>query len=183
MRLSFLLFAFGVASVSLAGPAGADGEGEGAPAAKVDFKVVVWYCKADPIDTFQYQTYDVRKNEYTSAVDDWVEMMRTRYPNYAVVVRDVDISRETGPTETRKVGSVVYRELLSAAAAQGIFVGQEAPPLNLPKLPERPKFLDAPILPREPYPGYGYSPILPMFYQNPLPAGFPVPMPYPRPHP
>lgn len=182
-RLLLTWVALGLTSIALVGPARADGEGEGSPAAKVDYKVVVWYRKSDPIDTFEYQTYDVRKNEYTPAVDEWVEMMRTRYPNYEVVVRDVDISRETGPTETRKVGSVIYRELLSAAAAQGVFVGPEAPPLNLPKLPERPKFLDAPILSPGPYPGYGYSPILPMFYQNPLPAGFPVPMPYPRPHP
>lgn len=183
MRAPLVWIALGFASIALSGPAWADGEGEGAPAAKVDYKVVVWYRKSDPIDTFEYQTYDMRKDEYTPAVDDWLELMRTRYPNYKVVVRDVDISRETGPTETRKVGSVVYRELLSAAAAQGVFVGQEAPPLKLPKLPQRPRFLSEPVLPRGPFPGYGYSPILPMFYQNPLPAGFPVPMPYPRPHP
>jgi len=183
MRIPLVWIAFGVASIALAALARADGEGEDAGASKVDFKVVVWYSKADPIDTFQYQAYDLRKNEYTPAVDEWVEMMRTRFPNYEVIVRDVDVARETGPTETRKVGSVIYRELLSAAATQGVFVGAAAPPLSSSTAPQRSRFFDAPVLPRGPFPGYGYSPILPMFYQNPLPMGFPVPMPYPRPHP
>lgn len=184
-RLLWVWTALIISSIALAGPAWADGEGEGAASAqgRVDYKVVVWYRKSDPIDTFKYQSYDLRKNEYTPAVDDWVELMRTQYPNYEVVVRDVDISRETGPTEKRKVGSVIHRELLSAAAAQGIFVGQEAPPLDLPTVPQRPRSFIAPSLPREPIPGHGYSPLLPSFNQNPLPAGFPVPVPYPRPHP
>lgn len=148
------------------------------PAPAVDYKVVVWYRKTDPIDTFKYQIYDLRRNEYTPAVDEWVEMMRTRHPNFEVVVRDVDLAREKGPNETRKVGSVVYRELLSAAAAQGVFLGGAAP------LERRRYERPAPSTPSlGPMPGYGYSPLLPMYFQNPLPAGFPVPMPYPRPHP
>jgi len=183
MRPLLIWIAFGLASVALAGPLRADGEGEGAAAPKVDYKLVVWYRKTDPINTFRYQIYDLRENEYTPAVDDWVEMMRTRYPNFEVVVRDVDLAREKGPSDTRKVGSVVYRELLSAAATQGVFVGASAPTPNFTTTPRHPRFFDAPALPRGPLPGYGYSPILPMFNQNPLPMGFPVPMPYPRPHP
>lgn len=183
MQFSRLWIAFGVASIALAGVARADGEGEDEPDPKVDYKVVVWYNKSAPIDTFKHQTYDLRKNEYTPTVDEWVEMMRTRYPNYEVVVRDVDVARETGPNDTRKVGSVIYRELLSAAATQGVFVGAAAPPLSPSPTFRRPKPLATPPSSLGPMPGYGYSPILPMFYQNPLPQGFPVPVPYPRPHP
>lgn len=183
MRPPLVWIAFGVASIALAGPAGADGEKQVGDSPGADYKVVVWYRKTDPIDTFKHQIYDLRKNEYTPAVDDWVEMMRTRHPNFEVIVRDVDLAREKGPNDTRKVGSVVYRELLSAAATQGVFVGAAAPPLPTSTLSQRPQFLNAPVLPRGPFPGYGYSPILPMFNQNPLPMGFPVPMPYPRPHP
>jgi len=183
MRPLLIWIAFGVGSISPAGLARADGEGEGAPDPNVDYRVIVWYRKAEPIDTFKYQIYDLRKNEYSPAVDEWVETTRARYPHFEVIVRDVNVARETGPNDTRKVGSVIYRELLSAAAAQGVFVGAAARPLRPSAALERPRFFDAPVLPRGPFPGHGYSPILPMFYQNPLPQGFPVPMPYPRPHP
>lgn len=87
-----------------------------------DFKVVAWYDRASPVATFHYQAYDLRKGDYTPAVDQWIAMMRSTFPRYEVVVRDVDLSHEEGPTETRKVGAVIHRELLAAAAAEGIFL-------------------------------------------------------------
>lgn len=143
---------------------------------RVDFKVVTWYDRADPIATFQYRGYDVRKGEYTPAVDDWLKTMRERHPDYEVVVRDVDLAREPGPTERRKVGAVIHRELLAAAAAEGLTLGGSA----------RGVLSDAPRTVRlrpiaDPRP---YLPAIPMMFdQNPTPYGFPVPMPFPRPHP
>lgn len=142
----------------------------------IDYKVVAWFDRADPISTFQYQAYDVRKGEFTPAVEAWLGMMREKFPNYRVVVRDVDLAREQGPTERRKVGAVIHRELLAAAAAEGVFLGPSAGDV-VGKAPRTVR-LD-PI--SQPFP---YLPSVPMsFQQNPTPSGFPVPMPFPRPHP
>ena len=46
----------------------------------VDFKVVVWYRKSDPLGTFKYEIYDVRKGEYTPKVDEWVKDVQNEIP-------------------------------------------------------------------------------------------------------
>ena len=109
-----------------------------------EFKVAIWYRRDRPLDTFRYQIYDLRKGEYTGAVDDWLTLMRTRFPGYESVVRDVDLSREKGETESLKVGSIIRQELLAAAALEGVFIGGAAggpslsrgPRLGLPPRPE-----------------------------------------------
>jgi hypothetical protein len=109
-----------------AGPGEAGGvrrPAAGRGAARADFVVLIWYRRADALGTFQYQTYDVRKDEYTGAVDDWIKLMREKHPAYLVRVRAVDLRRERGETETLKVGSVIYRELLIAAAESGVVLG------------------------------------------------------------
>ena len=92
-------------------------------AQNADFKVLVWYRNSDPLGTFKYQIYDVRKGEYTPKVDEWIKDVKTKYPGYYVVVRDVDLKREKGETELLKVGSVIYRELPCAAGVAGIAIG------------------------------------------------------------
>jgi hypothetical protein len=87
-----------------------------------DYVVLVWYLRDKPLDTFQSQTYDVRKGEYTPAVDAWVELMRSKHPRYLVRVHAVDLDRERGATEQLKVGSVIHRELLMAAAQSGVIL-------------------------------------------------------------
>lgn len=149
-------------------------------ARRADYKAVFWYRRDRPIETFQYQVYDVREGEYTKAVDDWTEMMRQKYPRYEVAVREVDLDREKGPNEKRKVGAVVHRELLAVAAAAGVFVGPLGSPLSGVPSQDRSPVLGE-LGPKRLAPRY--SPLGPMLYQNPSPAGFPVPMPYPRPHP
>ena len=47
---------------------------------RADYKVVIWYRQDRPLDTFKYQIYDVRKGEYTPAVDAWLELMRIEAP-------------------------------------------------------------------------------------------------------
>jgi hypothetical protein len=92
-------------------------------AEKADFKVLVWYRKRDPLGTFKYEIYDVRKGEYTAEVDEWIKDVQTKFPGYYVVKRNVDLSRETGQTELLKVGSVISRELAVAAGSAGIVIG------------------------------------------------------------
>jgi hypothetical protein len=124
-----VLMALGAARAQAFGP----GEAAGGPPARqavkalpgrADFVVLVWYRRDNPLATFQSQTYDARKGQYTAAVDDWVQAIRTKYPAYLVVVRAVDLSRVAGETEQLKVGSVIHRELLIAAAASGVVLGE-----------------------------------------------------------
>jgi hypothetical protein len=60
---------------------------------------LIWFRRADPLATFKYQVYDVRKGEYTAAVETWVKDVQTKYPSYLAVVRDVDLKHENGETE------------------------------------------------------------------------------------
>jgi hypothetical protein len=147
-----------------------------------DFKVVIWYRQNDPLGTFKYEVYDVRKGEYTSAVDAWVQNIEKRYTAYFVVVRGVDLKRERGETEQLKVGSVIQRELTVAAALAGVFVGGGPPTgfgfgttQGLSRASGRAEMRT----PNRPLGAAGID----RSYLNPLPIPFPVPIPYPRPHP
>ena len=80
---------------------------------------MVWYRRDGPLDTFKYQVYDVRKGQYTPAVDVWIQLLRTKYPAYDVMIREVDLTREQGETESLKVGSVVKRELPGRRSSRG----------------------------------------------------------------
>ncbi|MHB1558847.1 MAG: hypothetical protein ACYC61_15450, partial [Isosphaeraceae bacterium] len=143
--------------------------------AGADFVVLVWYRGDDALETFKYQVYDVRKGEYTGAVDDWVAMMRRKFPGYVVRVRRVVLAKEQGATDSLKVGSVIHRELIGAAAMSGIVLGeplQAGPGLSSPSRPAaRTELWSEP-------PGAGGQTNI-----NPVDRGSPFPVPYPRPHP
>ncbi len=163
--------------------AGDDGKAQkpaAAPAPAVDLTgadlvVLVWYREGNALETFKDQVYDVRKGEYTPAVDDWVAMMRRKYPGYVVRVRRVVLAKEKGATEQLKVGSVIQRELLGAAAMAGIIVGEPLQPGPGPSSPSRPA---ARTNHWPASPGAGGQTNL-----NPVERGSPFPIPYPRPHP
>jgi hypothetical protein len=157
------------------GPGEAAGGAQRGQAAVADFKVLVWYRRDDALGTFKHQVYDLRKGEYSSAVDAWIKDIRARYPAYIVLVRDVDLQREKGETDKLKVGSVIKRELMIAAAMSGVVIGgpptiSSSPPQSLPNLAPR----------ANPQPGRFSSD---RSFLNQNPALFPVPVPYPRPHP
>jgi hypothetical protein len=148
-----------------------------------DFVVAIWYRRDQPLDTFKYQIYDARKGQYTKAVDEWLALMRAKYPSYAVIMRTVKLDEEAGQTESLKVGSVIKRELLAAAALQGVFLG-EAGRGGLPRsflpwsgIQTGPAPILRPSAARPAFPGAGVSNL------NAPGPSFPVPMPYPRPHP
>jgi hypothetical protein len=165
LKPAFFLLAVPAAAVAGFGPAEA-----AAHARRADFRVLVWYRRAEPLETFKYQVYDLRKGEYTGAVDTWIDGVRTKHREYIVIVRDVDLNRETGETESLKVGSVIERELLVAAAMAGVLLG--GGPTIAPRPPQR----------------LQVNPMLPPIrndrsFLNPNPTPFPIPVPYPRPHP
>jgi hypothetical protein len=141
----------------------------------IDYVVLVWYRRDDPLATFQYQTYDVRQGEYTAAVDDWIRLMRARYPRYLVRVHRVDLDRERGATEQLKVGSVVHRELLMAAAESGVILGA---PLRIGTGPSPAQRASSRAQVFTEAPGAGGASGI-----NPPAGHSPFPVPYPRPHP
>ena len=97
------------------------------------------------------------------------------------MVRDVDLAREKGETESLKVGSIIQQELLAAAAMEGVFLGGAAAG-------------PAPAIAYQAWTSFrtragsaGRSPLRPglsgTIDLNPPRPSFPVPVPYPRPHP
>jgi hypothetical protein len=143
--------------------------------ANCDFKVVVWYRRADSLGTFKYEVYDVRKGEFTPDVEKWIATVRLKYPGYTALVRDVDLKREKGANEKLKVGSVVKRDLAVAAAIAGIGGGSSfevdiGPKNSSQNISPRPQ--------RQPRP-----PAVDRSFLNTSPPSFPVPVPYSRPHP
>ncbi len=147
---------------------------------QTDFKVVVWYSRDRPLETFKYQIYDVRKGEYTPAVDAWLQLMRTNYTSHYVALCEVNQADEKGNTEMLKVGAVVKRELVAAAAMEGVVVGYGLPGYKLPTIATTttipaPARISQPAT-RGPIPDR-------TSYSNPPGARFPFPVPYPRPHP
>jgi hypothetical protein len=152
----------------------------GRPAITADFKVLVWYNRSDPLGTFQYQVYDVRKGQYTAKVDDWIRDVQAKYPLYYVAVRAVDLNREKGKTEMLKVGAVVQRELTVAASLAGIVIGAG------PSFPLRPgSGLDLGSQAVGPGTGARINRLpgsvgINRDYVNPAPTPFPIPVPYPR---
>jgi hypothetical protein len=168
-------------TIATASPALAFGPGEAAGAPRpgravrpdpihADFIVLIWYRRDDPLGTFQDQVYDVRKDEYTTAVDDWVRHTTTKYPSYLVLVRTVDLSRERGRTEKLKVGSVIQRELLAAAAQSGVILGT---PVQIGP---------GPYAGQSQTPRSAQMPAPDRSFLNPDPTRYPIPV-YPRTHP
>lgn len=169
---------------STAGATGPQANPPGRPAATpghTDFKVVVWYRRDRPLDTFKYQVYDVRKDQYTPTVDAWLQVLRTKYPAYDVTIREVDLAREQGETESLKVGSVIKRELLAAAALEGIVIGDTVPGLQVRSAAPRAGLSTAPgMIGRPAALGSSFRGSNDL---NPPGPSFPVPVPFPRPHP
>jgi hypothetical protein len=154
------------------------GPGEAAArnhAVRADFKVLVWYRRADPLATFKYVVYDVRKGEYSPAAQAWLKDVQAKYPAYVAFSRDVDLDREKGNTDLLKVGAVIKRELMVAAALSGVEIGRPGPIRRAPSFSSQNQ---TPVSSRRPGAVSNDRSFL-----NPAPTSFPVPIPYPRPHP
>src|SRR5579864_1124329 len=159
------------------------------------FKMVVWFEKKNPVQTFKYELYDVRKGQYTPAVDKWLKKVAHDFPDYEVYVREIDLDKEKGKTEQEKVSSAVGKELMVTAVYFGGVPIDGIPGSYLPAVRSSsgPGFgfeIGAaetraqirPLPSMHPSPGSGgLSP----WYLNPPPYSFPnpYPYPYPRPHP
>jgi len=145
-------------------------------ARNAEFKVIVWYRRDDPLGTFKYEVYDLRREPDTAKIDAWIKEVRTKYPKYIVSVHDVDLKRERGATESLKVGSVIQRELTVAAGLAGIVVGGG---LN-PRLGQGPGLSPTPSARPRSAPELNRLPASDRSFLNPSPTAFPVPVPYPH---
>jgi hypothetical protein len=83
-----------------------------------DFKVAFWYQRRDPLNTFRYQIYDVRKGEYNPvAVAAWLDRMAHDFPGYKAYVNDVRVA--PGEEPRKKVASVINAEQIRTGGPNG----------------------------------------------------------------
>lgn len=150
--------------------------GSAAQARTPDFKVVFWLGEKG----LRHQAYDVRRGQYTRAVDDWVnertfDASGFAQPGRLAVVRDVYLDDEVGQTGREKLASAITRH---ERRILGVSRGASHRPADrryrLFRLNDRPENDHAfrPISPRY-RPGRSSS----------LAEPPPFPFPYPRPHP
>ena len=148
-----------------------------------DFKVAFWYRRNDPLNTFQFQIYDVRKGEYdAAAVASWLGRVARDFPGYRAYVHDVRAS--PGEEPRRKVASVIIAEHIITGGPNGGYGlrsggGSSYRGLDFGLMSGAPSGPAGPGVSRpfRSLPGVGGSP--PSLPSYP----FPVPYPYPRPHP
>jgi hypothetical protein len=75
-----------------------------------DYKVVFWFTNTG----WRHQVYDVRKGQYTQAVDDWVNHLEFDEsgfvrPGRLATVRQVYLTDETGASDSDKLASAITR--------------------------------------------------------------------------
>jgi hypothetical protein len=145
------------------------------PARKApDYKVVFWLDRGQ----FRSRAYDVRKGQYTKAVQDWVDHQQYDSSGYLILdrlatVREVYLDREKGNSEAEKLEFAIKRELAKLENFDPSQIRWGTTPAQVSPVrlqPLRPVFVTPLPVPAntsiQPYP-------------------FPVPVPYPfsRPHP
>lgn len=150
-----------------------------------DFKVVFWFDRTG----LRRQVYDVRKGQYTQAVDDWVN--RVEYdasgfvlPGHLATVRPVFLDPASAKPESQQLAEAIARHeqrILGRGGSSSASLGPVYRPVprvttDRParsRLDGRPRLGGAASL----RPDFGN---LPANSPGPL---FPQPVPYPRPHP
>jgi hypothetical protein len=156
---------------------------------KPTFRLVIWYDRRRPFETFHHRAYDLAKGEYTKAVDDWRMLMERSYPGYTVLVRDRAVT--AGDSADKVLAAVADEEEL--ALAKSIMQAH-----GFGDTQRRSNYSAG-------YHGFSWSPqttaprrdssslknavphsFSPLGAAHPAPSPtylFPNPMPYPRPHP
>jgi hypothetical protein len=181
------------------------------PPPRTGYKVAFWYDRRRPAETFRYQVYDLRKAPYDqAAVGRWLDLVRSRFPDYAAYVRDVPTAREPGKDEQEALMAAIEQEKQRIARINRTDSG--IPPAAGDQSPRSATPTPSQESPRPnvtnyvPIPNYGqlmhpsisgYGPAGPArqssiggslggsmrFGSSPLSPSYPFPYPYPRPHP
>jgi len=150
--------------------------------------VIFWFDGVTP----RHRVYDVRKGQYTKAVEDWVRrQQRPRidefgfvHPGAMAIVRDISLEDETGRTDQEKLKAGVER------ASRALYT---ADPADLSRLLQgyardsgfaRKPQIGGARRPTRLHPGIGLGRWENRSYlDNPHPYPSPEPYPYSRPHP
>jgi hypothetical protein len=150
------------------------------------FKVVFWYQNGQ----LKHQAYDVRKGQYTKAVDDWVN--RVHYdssglyvvPGPLAFVRDVFLDTQPGENEPRKLAAAIaeierqVNDRERQAIVDRVYTRAYVVPAARFATPLEPQRTPWP----QPLPIWMSSPGAGGYSVPPTPP-FPFPYPYVRPHP
>lgn len=188
-----------VTSLALAQPAGASKPEEEAP--RSGYKVAFWYDHARPIQSFQYQVYDLAKGQYDhQAVSHWLDIIKSKFPGHTAYVKDILPVRESGKDEHAALMAAIEREKQKVGEMMGR-TGSENQPVpsqerNRPTMTSdvtRPTDFGSLMHPS--ISGYsrsrsnGRTSLGRLFSGSsrydyaPSTPSFPFPYPYPRPHP
>src|SRR5512135_165592 len=185
------LASLGPLALVLAGPARA---AAAPPPGPPDLRIAFWFRRNDPLNTFQFQAYDIRKGEYNPAVvEAWLTRIRRDFPAYKAYVKDVRLA--PGEEARRKVAATIIDEHIATGGPYtglglhgiqdrifGGAIGSLYHPQGLGLTSEAPRLSGGPgsARPLRSPPevgGGGSGAFSPPSYPSP------VPYPYPRPHP
>jgi hypothetical protein len=102
------------AQATAAPPASAD------PAARPpDYKIAYWYRRSDPLNTFRFRAYDLRKGQYTAAVDRWLQTMQADHPDYAAYVKDLRLKPDSVEGEGKQIATAILQENIAQGGPNG----------------------------------------------------------------
>jgi hypothetical protein len=158
------------------------------PAPTSDLVVVFWFRAKDPLGTLRYQTYDVRKGQYTTQVDDWLSLVMAQYPDYIAFRRPLDLK---GRDPARAVEEAVRaeRDELARALTQVAKDRLREARLRDARLLYERGYLGPTTWGARPGSSASRSRVAPLYppgdsgYRSTPRYLFPNPFPYPRPHP
>lgn len=171
-----------------------------AAAAGGDVVLVFWFVRMDPVRTFRYQAYDLRRGQYTPQVRAWLRMMADRYPSYEAYARTITLEHtsEKEASEAEQVKQAARRELMYVASYVGVPVDGVVPPAGSVQPLGRPfvtyfrSYYPSPRYRPAPQ-SEGLRPLSPMLPSpgsgglgglgGPSMPSSPFPYPYARPHP
>jgi hypothetical protein len=91
------------------------------PARPPDFKIAFWYLRSDPLNTFRHRTYDVRRGQYTRAVEDWLRAMKRDHRDYEAYIKDVRLEPDIGQGAEKQLATLILQEHLDRAGPNGGF--------------------------------------------------------------
>jgi hypothetical protein len=169
-HLAWLLLTVGIVNVLVPEAAAQDRAAKDAkPAPHVDLKILFWYDKNHPLESFKHQVYDVRKGEYTPRVDAWPAMVTKQRPQYVAYVREIDFSRFRGASDNLKTGDAIIAEFLLVAFENDVdLTGPPRSYFGARRAEQGKRSIPGSAAAVFSAPGAGASPF---------------PIPYPRPHP
>jgi hypothetical protein len=88
-----------------------------APSPGRDYKVAFWYDADRPTSSIHYRVYDLARGEYDAkAVDRWLDLILSRYPDRGAYVRDIRTAGFPGATEADRLANAIDAEKARWAA-------------------------------------------------------------------